>query len=95
MKNPLKLVKVDADQYYWYTEEETDDGGWLLFKDDELIEHTQDMYESQGHYDWALWGGSQRLPDGTIVEVKGLLEHPNTFDDAEYQQLVNRFGVQK
>lgn len=91
MKNPLKLVKVDADQYYWYTEEETDDGGWLLFKDDELINHTEDMYESQGHYDWALWGGSQWIDDKR-VEVKGLLEYPNTFDDAEYQQLVNRFG---
>lgn len=93
MNNPLKLVKVDADEYYWHTEEESDDGGWLLFKDGELIESTEDMYESQGHYDWALWGGTQCLPDGTKVDVKGLLEYPNTFDDEEYQQLVDRFGV--
>ena len=93
MKNPLKLIKADADLYYWHTEEETDDGGWLLFKDDELINHTEDMYESQGYYDWALRGGVQMMPDGTKVDVKGLLEYPNTFDDVEYQQLVNRFGV--
>jgi hypothetical protein len=91
MNNPLKLVKVNSDQYYWYTEQETDDGGWLLFNGDELINHTEDMYESQGYYDWALWGGVQSMPDGTKVEVPGLLEYPNTFDDAEYQQLVARF----
>ena len=80
MKNPLRLVEADRDLYYWHTEQDEYSGGWLLFKDDELIYHTTDDYEAHSQYDWQLWGGTD-YSTGKPVEVKGLLEYPNTFEE--------------
>jgi len=72
MTHQYKLVKLDAGQYYWHTEEHTDDGGFAIFNGDELVYNCTDEIEATFEYEWILQGGAE-LIDGKLIEKKGIL----------------------
>lgn len=76
-KHNLKVVQLTADEFYWHTEHEEQDGGWMVTKDDQPIFFSTDEYEARVELEWVLFGGSESI-DGKLVNVKGFEEYePN------------------
>ena len=71
MTHNYKLVKLNADKYYWHTDEHTDDGGYAIFNGDTLVYNHLDEIEANNEYEWILYGGSE-LIDGKLVNKKGV-----------------------
>lgn len=73
MAHQYKLIRLNADQYHWHTEEHTEDGGFAIFNGDKLVYNHTDEIEAGHQYEWILQGGIE-LIDGKLIENKGAIQ---------------------
>ena len=72
----LSVRYLDEDDWYWYTEEENEDG-YAVFEDNNIIFKSCDEYEARVHFECLLHGYSQysdEKPPKLLFTVKGRLE---------------------